>query len=279
MEWTLGELFYELEQDSERRILFVEGQRDLTFWREIVPSLDRRDTVIYPISVIACDPVDGGERGRLLWCAGVFGRGGFADRALFFADADCDAILCRSSPGKVIFTDGRDLESYCLTETCLVRLAMTGFKKDHAEATQVLPWVVAIARPIGLLRIAAERQGLSLPFQRTFERNFARFITGVRFAASLDETRLVSVLLQNASISLSRVAEVGELLADEARALARRQDHEIVHGKDFIRSLAWLFAAREDQVEPMLFLSLDYVGVRTLPNIQAVEAWITSGHA
>jgi hypothetical protein len=72
MNWKIGELFYELQKDSKRRILFVEGKRNISLWKRLIPPEDRLDTVVYPISVVACDPVAGGERGRLLWCAGHF---------------------------------------------------------------------------------------------------------------------------------------------------------------------------------------------------------------
>lgn len=68
-DWTLPEFLFERELDLTRKVLFVEGKRDLAFWRELVPSLERGNTVIYPISTIECEDADGGERGRLLCIA------------------------------------------------------------------------------------------------------------------------------------------------------------------------------------------------------------------
>jgi hypothetical protein len=62
---TIGELFADLKNDPKMRILFVEGNRDLAFWREIVPLSKRKDTVIYSIGVIEVKVETGGERGRL----------------------------------------------------------------------------------------------------------------------------------------------------------------------------------------------------------------------
>lgn len=275
MNWTPEELFYELSEDPERRILFVEGVRDLAFWREVFPSTDRFDAAVYPISVVICAPVKGGERGRLLWCAEVFCRNACKDRALFFADADCDIVLGLNCAPNVVFTDGRDLESYGLTTECLARLATTGLRLDESEGVRAFLWVVEITRPIGILRIASERRRMELPFQRTFRKGLSRFLVGEQYSATLDMRRLISTLLQNAERSLSDVDEVMSFVDEEAGLQSSVETRKLSHGKDLVRSLACLYKIEESHVESMLFLSMDYSEIRRFPNIQTVISWIS----
>ncbi|HEV2173062.1 MAG TPA: hypothetical protein VGR71_05820, partial [Nitrospira sp.] len=149
--------------------------------------------------------VEGGERGRLLWYARHIFETPLRDRISFFADADGDRILGVLPPGNVTFTDGRDLESYALTEPCLIRLCLQGFGASEPEASRLLPVVISVARPIGVLRILSAAGELRLPFRRTFERNgLRRFLDGKKFEALLDVVRLVSTLMQNAKIPLSK---------------------------------------------------------------------------
>jgi hypothetical protein len=119
MPWTLSEFDYELHQDPERHVLFVEGNRDVAFWKSVVPFVERGNSVVYPISELDIPvPVQGGHRGRLLWYAAQVSGSPHRGRILFFVDADQDRILGIDGPENVIFTDGRDLESYALTESC-----------------------------------------------------------------------------------------------------------------------------------------------------------------
>jgi len=271
-DWTLSEFLFELEADSKRRVLFVEGLRDLAFWRGLVPPLDRGDTVIYPITAIKCELADGGERGRLLCIARTVLATKSSGRILFFADADDDRILGRKEPANVVFTDGRDLESYGLTQACLICLCVRGIGMDEVAAEAVLNRVVAVTRPIGVLRVASARADLKLPFQRTFEarRDLRRFLIG----DSLDIGRLVSTLLQNAGISLAKTDEVGELLRQETDRLSGVGHDQIVHGKDFTRALATFFGLDDGQAERLLFLSIDFADIASRPNIAQVRGWM-----
>jgi Protein of unknown function (DUF4435) len=270
--WTLAEFLFELDLDLKRKVVFVEGARDLAFWRELVPSLDRRDTVIYPISAIECEHADGGERGRLFYNAGAMLASNSSRRVLFFADADCDRILGNKEPSNVILTDGRDLESYGLTRACFKRLCVRGIGMDQAAAEPVFDHVVEVTRPIGMLRVASRRANLELPFQRTFDkRGLGRFLLG---HAGVDVDKLITTLLQNAGISLARKGEVVELLRRENETLAEIAHDQIVHGKDFMRALASFLELDEEQIERLVFLSMDFPEVASRPNIAQVHIWM-----
>jgi len=271
-DWTLSEFLFEIELDPTRKVLFVEGLRDLAFWRGLVPSADRGDMVIYPVTMIECDLAEGGERGRLLCIALAVLASRSSGRILFFADADYDRILGRKEPRNVVLTDGHDLESYGLTQACLMCLCVRGIGMEEAAAEGVLNRVVDATRPIGVLRVASARADLKLPFQRTFEarRALRRFLVG----DNLDIDRLISTLLQNAGISLARTGEVAELLRQETDRLSEIGHDQIVHGKDFTRALASFLDLDQGQTERLLFLSIDFADIASRPNIEQVRGWM-----
>ena len=277
-DWTLSEFLFELEQDLNRRVLFVEGLRDLAFWRGVVHSNDRRNTVIYPISSMVCEIAEGGERGRLLFIARAIFASHLSNRVLFFADADYDRLLGREHPSNVVLTDGRDLESYGLTPAVLAQLCTIGMGTNEATGPQVFDRIVEVTRPIGLLRIASTRVYLKLPFQRTFESRggIRRFLQGKKLGARLDMSRLITTLIQNSELSLAKVVEIGELLSQEIVTQAQVAHDQIVHGKDFMRSLAFFLDLDVEQAERLLFLSLNFAVITSRSNIALVRKWITA---
>jgi hypothetical protein len=161
MRWTAKELLLELELDPGRRVLFLEGNRDLVFWRDTVPLRRGPGVVLYPISFLDCEQGDGGERGRLIRAARLFQASSAADRVHFFP------FFGRAPPPNVTFTDGRDLESYAISNNCLGHICNTGFATNRETGSALLSLLTELARPIGILRIASERAALGLPFQRT----------------------------------------------------------------------------------------------------------------
>lgn len=60
MRWTVSEFLYELGVDGSRRVLFVEGARDVAFWNRLVPVLERANTAVYPISYMQIEHAFGG---------------------------------------------------------------------------------------------------------------------------------------------------------------------------------------------------------------------------
>jgi len=273
--WTLAEFLFELEHDATRKVLFVEGLRDLSFWRNLVPSTVRGDTVIYPISVIQFESAEGGERGRMFCIASAVLASRMSVRVLFFADADYDRIFAREPHSNVVLTDSRDLESYGITARCIENLCVRGIAMDEVAATPLFGQVISVARPIGTLRVASERANMKLPFQRTLERRgLSRFISLNEGGAQLDMDRLVSTMLQNAGISLAQLSEILGLQRNEEKSLAVLEHDQVVHGKDFVRTLACILRLDEDQIERLLFLSMDISEIALRPNIARVQTWI-----
>ncbi|TAL36870.1 MAG: hypothetical protein EPN97_06045 [Alphaproteobacteria bacterium] len=195
----------------------------------------------------------------------------------FFADADYDRILDLQPPSNVRFTDGRDIEAYFQSESCILKMCSIGFPSfPEASAKKILPWAKDVIRPIGMLRIVSARRQMELPFQNTFERHgLDHFLNGKGLDAHLNFDQLLQTLLQNAGISLSKKEEVSLLFQNETRLLSEQTDTEIVHGKDFYMGVSAILNVDTKQVERLLHLSADISAIKGFPNIVATENWIS----
>jgi hypothetical protein len=278
MRWKPEELLYELELDPRRRILFVEGDRDIAFWRDTVPLQKGPDVVIYPISFLECEAGEGGERGRLIRAARRLLNTPAAPRIRLFADANGDPFLGKIPPPNVTFTDGRDLESYAISSRCLDHICKTAFPAKGETAAGLLKLLREVARPIGMLRIASERAGLNLPFQRTLRENRGvnRFMKMVDGFPNLDIPRLLTTLIQNSGQSLAMLVSAMQAYEKECLTLTMIPDHKIIQGKDLIQVLAWYFSVRPDEMTRLLFMSLalESEQVRNCENIRLLQDWM-----
>jgi hypothetical protein len=272
---TISELFADLKNDPKMRILFVEGNRDLAFLREIVPLHERKDTVVYSIGVIEVEVETGGERGRLFRLAEIVNESDFSLRIRFFADADCDRLLAKNVLENVTMTDARDLESYTLSESGFEKLWLTGMAGAIGDEKKLFSSVIRLAKPIGILRVVSEKYQMDLPFQRLFEKGWKRFLTGSRFYRKLDIKKLMRTLLQIKHNSLKEYEALNRIFEAEQVDFSQFDSNQIVHGKDLIGILEVLIGIDRKHVETMLYLSLNYDEVRSYPNIMQIYRWIT----
>lgn len=219
--------------DPTRRELFVEGRRDRTFLEFLVPNRDVNTRVIEISHVDLPTVTSGGERGRLLHFAEVVAPSSAQIRV--FADADWDRVFERAQRENCDFTDFRDLEGYVLTDECVATAAELGLGVSPGLAIAVLHSALAEARRVAMLRIASERLGLRLPFQRV---RWRRLVVMNGTDVHVDFERLVDSLLANAGSSSSAVREtLLKQVEDESGRYAANADLEIVHGKDVVALL------------------------------------------
>lgn len=275
MRWSIDEFFLELQSDPQRKVLFVEGNRDLAFWRDVVPVSERVNTVVYSISSIEVKIEKGGERGRLLALALLAAASTCDSRIRFFADADYDEILDNPIPTNVITTDGKDLESYAINCECIDYLIDIGFASLSDRLKNSYYDLCKIARPLAYLRILSERNQLDLPFQRTLEDGkMAKYIDLKDF--SLKVQPLIRSLLPNCGMSLSRLDEISGFYAEEMRAQSTRPSEKLIHGKDFIQILALHTRDTAEAADRYLFLTISRFKneIRRMPKIGMAENWI-----
>lgn len=282
MEWTLPELNHELRSDPDRRILFVEGDHDLGFWRTLVPISERGNTTIYKIGSVNYFVEEGGERGRIIAVAREFEASEFNERVAFFADADTDRILSRAVPSNVTLTDVRDRESYANNNRCVSAICKTGFNKNDAFLEETLNLKSSLLRPIAIMRLTSDRSDLKLPFQRTFNYVCGENSTIRRYwmrsgrSFTVDIQRITSALLQNCGRSLNERGALIESISAERDRMGDIPDDQIVHGKDFVAFISWRFDCSQAISETIVNLAMTGTmdDIRVHPNISRTENWV-----
>jgi hypothetical protein len=254
------------------------------------PILARSDTVIYPSSIIEVNVQEGGERGRLLVFAQTVISSDFGDRIMFFVDADFDRLLERPIPSNVIFTNGRDLESYLLMDENLDALLTNAYIANKSEVDKFKEFLSKFCRPVGILRTICVAAGHSLPFQRCFledggRRFLAKSSSGVM---DLKLKQMIQSLLNFAGFGLTGLDAIVDLYKAEYKKWNIQPSCQILHGKDLINTIVWDFcsgsnvASHRRMVEASIFAVIAAQKERVLgkANIAAVMSWIgTEGNA
>ncbi|WP_319549324.1 DUF4435 domain-containing protein [Desulfogranum marinum] len=276
MRYTITELIGELALDREKKILFVEGGRDLSFWRKFTPPSTRPNSSIYPICMIDVPAISGGERGRLIELVKILNQNGLEDRVSIFIDGDNNKILELTLPDNAITTDYRDLETYCFNAECINELIQTGLANNNVSFNDLSNKLISFSYPIGLLRIESEESGIDLPFQRTFQKNKRKnYILNNGENIELNEHKLLVNLIQNSStLAMTNYEEIKEKLDKKKEDLEQIDIRLIIHGKDWFFILAELLSIPHESVEALLFISLNYEELHDLPNLKSTECFL-----
>lgn len=214
--------------DPARRELYVEGRKDRLFLSWLLGDDIALSSSVREIAWVDLpEAKEGGERGRLLHFGQLLSRHDVAIRCL--ADADCDRVLGREVPASVWLTDHRDLEGYVLRVECIDKALRLGVSTTRVTPQDLLRWVVAHGRRLGLLRLLSELDSLSLPFKATRLRGHVSFERG---CLDVDYQGYAQALLQNAGISLSKLDATLRRLDEVETTFASTSDAELMHGKD-----------------------------------------------
>lgn len=266
--WKVSELFAELAADASRRVIFVEGVSDLSFWRLALPPNDRGNVAIYPADVVDL-PVHNGMRGRLLSLAQQALDHGLSDRVRFFIDADYDRVLGRPQLPNVVFTDGRDMESYLILEDAFSVFCVA--RQDHEEATASLRnFALTQGRSIAMVRICSETYAWQLPFQATLEHRFSRYVENNQVNAQ----RLLATLVQN-SLGLSQLARCQAAVLQLTPQYDATPDHEVIHGHDFVSLISEYLGLASKNVPLIVAMALQHIAgaIVQRPNVSGLLDW------
>lgn len=278
LERTINELLTEFKMDPSRKTLFVEGRRDLSFWRRIVPASRRNNTIINTISTVCVPEAEGGERGRLKCLATATEQIVPVDRMRFFADADFDRLLSRVLPINMLITDGKDLESYLFNEKCFDKLLLEGLARDTPDVQTLLSLISDTGRKLGILRLVSEKYNLKLPFQKTFENPKPGLERYVKYRAGsivFDFDKALTALIQNSSdIGLKQLNQIKLYHQTETQVCLAIPDHQLVHGKDLLILMAIILGIERDSAAPLLFLCFDPTDVRLYDNLNEINSWL-----
>lgn len=276
MNWTFEEFLYELDQDPDRIVLFVEGTSDETFWLGFCPKSQRNDSVVYPVCVVDIeDQVHGGERGRLLVLAGMAEQSRHFERIRFLIDADFDH-LCEVPHQLAIWrTDGRDLESYLLIGSGAEKLCETvcgGFDTKIFRAA-----VSRMMRSLGVARLVDYQENFRIPFQRTLEGRYSRFLSGRDLSIiEMNYERLLNALAQNAGLSKADTDLFKSRVKQRSEHVKEVPDHQLIHGKD-LTHVVTMVAGCDAGVATYLIraaIILDRESLLHLPTIKAANDWL-----
>ncbi|UTV29911.1 DUF4435 domain-containing protein [Photobacterium atrarenae] len=267
--YTFQEIVTQKSLDNDVSFMFVEGDRDLSFWRKVIPITERNNTQIIQIrSLSDLDAVEGGEKGRLILLSNLFQEHGLSERIRVFVDADNDYISSKEYTESVLLTDFRDLEAYCFQDACLNEFFETGLAKSNIDVQKIKENLVSLSLPIGFLRYVSEHEDLKLPFQKSFDKNGRRKFMD-RKQPIIDRSKLVTTLLQNAKVSVKECDRILGTLDDLTKTFETFEVRKIIQGKDWLFFLGELFDIPSDQVESQLFLALDYDSLTDFTNVRA----------
>ena len=148
---------------------------------------------------------------------------------LCFADAGLGEKR-EDSLGKLVTTDGPDIESYVLSAECVEKFLRLGLGSDSWDSARLLKISLSRGRRLGILRLTSQRQKWELPFRRTEVKKHVTVSSGNDI--EVDEQAFVRVLLQNAEMSLTMLDDVIGKCDEIEIELEGLEDRELTHGKD-----------------------------------------------
>lgn len=272
----VNELIARLKLDSTLKVLFVEGVRDLAFWRKYVPVADRKNSVVYSGDLLGiAEEYEGGAKGKLLKLIEIVKDHEYSRRIKVFVDADNDRLLAKEHLPNVVLTDYRDLESYALNADSLTEVAHTGLAKNKIEIQDLKTEVTILGLPLASLRFVSEKCKYYLPFADTLIENKRRkYIKKCDGRNGIDIDSLITSLMQNAGISLKRKPEVRAEFEAAILQLMKLDERQVLHGKDWTYFLAHYCDVLTEVAEPLIFLSIKYENLDVHPNLASVKEYL-----
>lgn len=276
MRFKVSELREYVATDPKVRILIVEGPRDIDFWKDVLPVEERNNCVVYSVEEIELASGEGGNKGAALRLAIDTKEWAENERIHYFLDADNDNLLGVVRGENVTLTDGRDLETYVLIDQVFERLCKSGASETPKEALATKVAVTETVRRVGVLRLVSERNGMKLPFQKTFpDGTLSRFFKKRGEVISLKVAGMFDALAAEAGLSHREKQSVAQLFGKEEQGIAAKHNRDIVHGKDLVAFIAWYFEIPYDIAAGLVRLAMaaEIAFVRKEPCVRLVEQW------
>jgi hypothetical protein len=260
--------------DPKRRTLFVEGPRDRHFLRWLLnASLSENAQILEIDSVDVPQVSEGGNRGRILAFAELVGNQSTAIG--FFADADFDRILGKTTPDNVWLTDGRDLEAYVLQEACMRKVISVALNSD-LSAQESLSQVMKIGRVASAAYVVSTRAAMNLPLQGV---GISKYVVTRRRVVSLQLDKWIGVLLLQAGLPVSENEGLKARILGALDEFAAIADFEFVHGRAAFEALAELFKhafkVPRDETPRLLWASFERSMASGYPTLGRIVDFLT----
>ncbi len=261
-------------------MLFVEGIRDLIFFKNLVPLSERCNASVLPVDEIDIPAtVLGGSRGRLLWLADHLGaEAELLGRVLYLVDADLDRFMPRTHRDDIILTDLSDFESYVLNDCSLSHIALIFGIGDEDGAARLLEALIRICKPLKGIRAASQRASLNLPVNRTLgekrRERLSRYLQGSGFTCDVDIEKLVGACHSNAQSDVSARAQFAT--AQQSLDGISLSDVHWAQGKDLIGALAAVLKIPFEEASRHITGSIFACAgsIQSMPAMQRIDSFL-----
>jgi len=264
------------KMDRARRTLFVEGRRDRLFVAWLASSRCP-DAQVLEIDTIEVSVDTGGNRARCIALAQKIPDSMCSIRV--FVDADWDRIFKKPQPPSVWLTDHRDLESYCLRVECFEKMLVLGLCCEGPTPSVALGSILTTGRALGVLRILSVREALNLPFQSVDLFRHSRSSQGL---VSVNRHEYLRALVQNAGISLARLAELTDAWQRLEEELAKVPDLDLVHGKDAVALISRMLhdlGGKKDAADAILMTAYERRFLSETSTLENVVSFLEEAQA
>jgi hypothetical protein len=260
--------------DTDRRDLYVEGVHDKMVLEFLCGDKRDQSVRIIPIDDALYLPCSqGGTKGRLLALAKEAEQKG-VQNLRFLVDRDFDSLIGVSVPSNTWQTDMPDFEGYLFTDTALSKALRISYCDSKTDASWLLNCVVQICRQLGLLHFLSRRDNLQLPIVETKKRKCVVLKDG---SYTFDMSKFVTMVLQNAGISLSKMTA---LLADLECITETFRDTpslKLVRGKDFMEISAIILGNHNiKEFSRVLWATLDKNIASYYPTLASVMSFLSA---
>lgn len=246
----------EFEMDSQRRILFVEGEKDRLLLEWLVGNNLDENTQIREIDYVYINSSFGGRKGRIVKFAQLIENK--AINIYFFADADFDRLLKVKLPSNIILTDNYDMEGYILSEQGIEKLLKVGLSSEKITPNKLLNSILSVGRKIGVLRITSYTKGYGLPFKNV-NKNFHRYIKiDNHYNIKLNENRYIEVLLQDSrDLSMRNFKDINKEYLKNIEKYQNTESLKLTNGKDallILKNIVKKFGINKDNIDKVLWM-------------------------
>jgi hypothetical protein len=286
----VDELVTRYKYHPELRDLFVEGDRDVAFFRWFFDHLPGSKATVYHINAIdiPSDAVDAtglareGNKGRVLAlalmldqllpteCRSVYGC---VDRD--FHGLGFDLPKCRF----LIYTDHACMECYALNVNPITKLFNVYLGKTLSDSE--LDSMIAVLRQVFFVRLAKRMMAPAATWFEEFTKCCS--IKGSRVV--LNESKFLSRVLNVAAGALTRNAVEAEV--KRLGSLQTPKGYHAVHGHDLVQLISWIAQKKGvDQgirhptpLSRAIFGLIEFADIRKEPLFMKVAGWASQSDA
>lgn len=262
-----------LEMDSDLRILFVEGNEDRMLLEHICSDEIDENTIVIEIdSVKLPKEIEGGNRGKVIYCALLSKQK--HQRLKYFVDKDYSTFTGEKIPKNVTITDFRDIESYLYEKDSIDKYLKIGVKTDKINSTHLLKQMYK-AKYFGFIRIASLKNNLKLSVNKTNIKLSKYIKTETDYTVTIDEDKYLKSLIQNTKDKIS-LEQLKKYIDGVIAKYSKENTKNILHGKDAIEILKIISnkIKKNDNYESVFWMAFDKNKTNEFENLNSIVNYL-----